>query len=127
MPKQLTSKPTRDREAVNTYHKAMLHIVDIVCTWGINDFELQEFLEKYQLNNGLIFIGKGTAESDIADIFGFGLSDKLITCVLVPEHSQEKMIKELTDVLGIEQDHFGLTMLLETSSASSAVMSMLGL
>ena len=89
--------------------------------------ELQEFLESRNLNSGLIFLGKGTAESDIADIFGFGLSDKLITCVLVPEHSQEKIIIELTDVLGIERDHFGLTMLLETSSASSAVMSMLGL
>ena len=88
---------------------------------------LEEFLTKHKLGAGLIFMGKGTAESNIADIFGFGLSDKLISCVLVPEHSQEKLILELTDALGIEKDHYGLTMLLETSSATSVVMDMVGL
>lgn len=88
---------------------------------------LQAYLTKHKLGAGVIFMGKGTAESSIADIFGFGLSDKLITCVLVPEHSQEKLIMELTEVLGIEDDHFGLTMLLETSSATSVVMDLVGL
>ena len=88
---------------------------------------LEEFLVKKKLKNGLIFMGKGTAESDVADIFGFGLSDKLITAVLVTESKQDKIIKELTDVLGIEKDNFGLTMLLETSSASSVVLDMMGI
>ena len=89
--------------------------------------ELEEFLKAKKLKNSLIFMGKGTAESEIADIFGFGLSDKLITAVLVPQSSQEKLIGELTDVLGIEEDHYGLTMLLETSSATSVVLDMVGI
>jgi len=88
---------------------------------------LQEFLTRKKLKNGLIFMGKGTAESEIADIFGFGLSDKVISAVLVPESSQEKLILELTELLGIEKDHYGLTMLLETSSASSVVLDMVGI
>ena len=88
---------------------------------------LQEFFRKHHLNNGLIFMGKGTAESEIADIFGFGLSDKIISAVLVAESNQEKLILELTDLLGIEKDHYGLTMLLETSSATSTVLDMVGI
>ena len=110
------------KETVVDKFSVMLAICD-----SDQEEDLEGFLKKNNLTNGLIFIGKGTAESNIADIFGFGLSDKIISCVLVPEHSQEKLILELTDVLGIERDHYGLTMLLETSSASSVVMDMLGL
>ena len=88
---------------------------------------LEKFLKKKKLKNGLIFMGKGTAESQIADIFGFGLSDKLITALLVPRSSQEKTLKELADALRIEIDSYGLAMLLETSSASSVVLDMLGI
>ena len=89
--------------------------------------ELEEFLTRKKLKNSLIFMGKGTAESEIADIFGFGLSDKIISATFVPQSSQEKIIAELTDVLGIERDHYGLTMLLETSSATSMVLDMIGI
>ena len=88
---------------------------------------LEEFLTKKKLKNGLIFMGKGTAESQIADIFGFGLSDKLITALLIPRSTQEKVQKSLTDALGIEKDSYGLTMLLETSSASSVILDMMGI
>ena len=72
-------------------------------------------------------MGKGTAESDIADMFGFGLSDKAILALLVPQSSQEKILKDLSDFLGIEKDSYGLAMLLETSSASSVVLDMMGI
>lgn len=88
---------------------------------------LNDFLARKNLKNGLIFMGKGTAESTIADIFGFGLSDKLITAIFVRESIQDKLITELTDVLGIEKDKYGLTMLLEASSASSVVLDMAGI
>jgi hypothetical protein len=88
---------------------------------------LMGFLERKKLKNSVIFMGKGTAESEIADIFGFGLSDKVISATFVPESRQEKLIKELTDELGIEDDHYGLTMLLETSSATSTVLDMVGI
>lgn len=89
--------------------------------------ELDQYLTKKRLKNGLMFIGKGTAESDIADIFGFGLSDKIISAILVPESKQDKIAKDLADFLGIEKDSYGLVMLLDTSSASTVVMDMLGI
>lgn len=89
--------------------------------------ELEEYLSEHNLKNGMIFMGKGTAESDIADIFGFGMNDKIITALLVRESQQDKIIKEITKLLRIEEDQFGLTMLLETSSASNVVLDMLGI
>lgn len=89
--------------------------------------ELDQYLTKKRLKNGLMFIGKGTAESDIADMFGFGLSDKIISAILVPESKQDKIAKDLADFLGIEKDSYGLVMLLDTSSASTVVMDMLGI
>ena len=88
---------------------------------------LDDYLSQHKLKNGLVFMGKGTAESNIADIFGFGLSDKIITALLVKESKQDKLIKDITKLLRIEEDMFGLTMLLETSSASSVVLDMLGI
>lgn len=89
--------------------------------------ELDEYLTEKKLKNGLMFMGKGTAESDIADLFGFGLSDMAILALLVPESSQEKILKDITDFLGIENENYGLAMLLEVSSASSVVLDMLGI
>ncbi len=89
--------------------------------------ELDKYLTRKRLKNGLMFMGKGTAESDIADMFGFGLSDKIIVTLLVPESRQEKVARDLTDFLGIEKDSYGLVMLLETSSASTVVLDRLGI
>lgn len=89
--------------------------------------ELDEYLTHKRLKNGLMFMGKGTAESEIADIFGFGLSDKVITVLLVRESRQDKIAKDLSDFLGIETDSFGLVMVLETSSASTVVLDKLGI
>ena len=88
---------------------------------------LQNYLKINHLNNTMYFKGKGTAESEIADIFGFGLSDKIISATLVPESGQEKILKELTDELGIEKDKYGLTMLLDINSASSVVLDMMNI
>ena len=89
--------------------------------------DLNQYLSDKKLKNGLIFMGKGTAESESAEMFGFGLSDKNILALLVKESSQEKIMREITDLLGIETDSFGLTMLLETSSASSTILDMVGI
>ena len=89
--------------------------------------EFEEYLAKKHLNKGIIFRGKGTAESEIADIFGFGLSDKMVTALLVKESTQEKVLKDITKILGIEKDTYGLAMLLEVSSASSTMLDMMGI
>ena len=97
-----------------------------ICDDDMRD-EFEDYLRVHKLNTGILFMGKGTADTDIADIFGFGMSDRCICATLVPENSQEKILKEITDFLGIEKDKYGLAMLLKVSSASSVLMDMLKL
>ena len=86
---------------------------------------VEEYLNAHKLNGGLLLFGKGTAESDMADIFGFGMSDRDIVACLVPTAFQEKALKDVTKLTGIEKDNFGLAMLLDVSSASSSLLDML--
>ncbi|MBQ7351360.1 MAG: hypothetical protein IJW59_00625 [Clostridia bacterium] len=89
--------------------------------------ELEDFLNQKGVGNGILFMGKGTSNSDIADIFGFGMSDRAIVASLVPESSQEKILKQVSDFLRIEKDAYGLAMLLEVSSATSSVLDLMGI
>ena len=86
---------------------------------------VEDYLNSQKLKGGLLLFGKGTAESDIADIFGFGMSDKDIIACIVPVAFQEKVIKDVTKLTGIEDDSFGLTMLLDINSASSSLLDLL--
>lgn len=88
---------------------------------------LEEFISQKRLQNSIIFKGKGTAKSDIADIFGFGLSDRVIMATVVKETGQEKILKELSTALGIEKDTYGLAMILDINSVSSTLLEMMGL
>lgn len=88
---------------------------------------IEEYLNSHKLKGGLLLFGKGTAESEIADIFGFGMSDKDIVACIVPISHQEKILKDITDLTGIEKDSYGLTMLLDINSASSSLLEMLNI
>lgn len=97
-----------------------------ICDDDMGD-KLEDYLRAKKLSNGILFMGKGTAESDVADIFGFGMNDRAICVTLVPESIQEKVLKDVTDFLGIEKDKYGLAMLLKVNSATSVVMDMMKL
>ena len=89
--------------------------------------EIEEYLNKKHLKNGIIFSGKGTSESNIADIFGFGMDERTILAVLVPEEKKEKYLEDITEITRIESDNYGLAMLLDVSSASSPLLGLMGI
>jgi hypothetical protein len=97
---------------------------------SINDdgmgVEVEKYLNEKNLNGGLIFQGKGTAESEIADIFGFGLSDRDIIAVFIPKNKSSEIIKDINEITGVEKDKYGLNMILEINSASSNLLDLLG-
>lgn len=88
---------------------------------------LEDFVSRKKLNNSIIFKAKGTAESEIADIFGFGLSDRVVLASVVKETGQEKLVKEMSTALGIEKDAYGLAMVLDINSVSSTLLEMMGI
>ena len=98
---------------------------------SINDDGMGEVVEKYlnenELSGGLFFQGKGTAESEIADIFGFGLSDKDIIAVFIPKKNSEQIINDINTITGVEEDRYGLNIVMEINSISSNLLEFLGI
>ena len=93
---------------------------------GMGD-EIEKYLDKENLKTGLMFKGKGTAESDIADIFGFGMSDKDIIAIFVPSAKVNKVIEDLNNLTGIESHSYGLNMVININSASSNLLDSMGI
>ena len=87
--------------------------------------EVEIYLNKHNLDTGVVFMGKGTAESDIADIFGFGMRDKNILACIIPNDKKDKVIKDIRDISGIETENYGLIMTLKLGSATSNLLEMM--
>lgn len=88
---------------------------------------IEEYLVRHKLNAGILFNGKGTSESEIIDLFAFGVDDKDIVAVIVPVAEEDKILDDITELTGIENDKYGLTMLLPISSASSTILELFGI
>ncbi len=86
---------------------------------------IEMYLNDHHLNGGILLMGKGTAESDIADMFGFGLSDRDIVACLVPVNKLEKTMKDINEITRIEQDKYGLNMVLDVQSMASNMLEFL--
>ena len=109
-----------------TKMKSPISLLLAIVDDGIGD-KVEEYLLSKKLSNGVLFNGKGTAESVVADIFGFGLGDRDIIAVIVPVEKQDKILEDITNISGVELDNYGLTMLLPINSASSTILELLGI
>lgn len=101
--------------------KAPISLVIAICDKGVGE-EVEVYFNNKGLTSGLLFFGKGTAESVIADIFGFGMNNKDILAVIVPVEKLEKTVEDINQITGIEHNNYGLTMVLPISSASSLLL-----
>ena len=102
--------------------KLLLSIVDD----GTGE-DIERYLNDKNLNGGLMFKGKGTAESDFADIFGFGLSDKDIIAVFIPNDKCAKVVEDINELTGVESHSYGLNLVLDIGSASSNLLDLIGI
>lgn len=89
--------------------------------------DIEVYLNDKHLNGGMVFRGKGTAESDIADIFGFGIDDKDVIATLVPTQKVHTVIRDLNKISGIEDDNYGLIFVVDLQSASSNLLEFLNI
>ena len=89
--------------------------------------DLEKYLNEKQLNTGIIFKGKGTAESEIADIFGFGMNDKVIVACIIPVSEKNKILDDINEITGVEKDNYGLNMVLRIQSAGSNILDMMNI
>ena len=105
----------------NVKIKQPISLLLAICDKGQGEL-VESYLNTNHLDAGLILMGKGTATTDIADIFGFGMDDRDIVACLVPKNEETQILNDVTDILGIERDEYGLTMLLDLNSASSSML-----
>jgi len=110
----------------NTKQKSPISILLSIVDDGVSK-RIEEYLNKNNLNCGVVFSGKGTAESEIADIFGFGMSDKDIVICIIPNSRKEQIIADINDITGVEKDEFGLNMVIKINSASSNLLEMMNI
>lgn len=89
--------------------------------------KVEEYLVRHKLNAGILFNGKGTSESEIIDLFAFGVDDKDVIAVIVPVEKEDQILEDITELTGIENDEYGLTMLVPISSASSTILELFGI
>ncbi len=84
--------------------------------------DIEEYLASEHMNGGIVLRGKGTAESNIADIFGFGIDDKDIIATLIPTNKVDKILANMRKISGIEKDNYGLIFVIDLQSASSNLL-----
>ena len=89
--------------------------------------EIEKYLDKHHLQTGIVFMGKGTDESEIADIFGFGMRDKSILACIIPNDKKEKVVKDIRNISGVETDNYGLVMVIKLQSATSNLLEMMNI
>ena len=87
--------------------------------------EVEEYLSRHNLHSGIVFMGKGTAESEIADIFGFGMSDKDIIACIIPNEKKDKIVADINNITRVDIDKYGLNMVLKISSAGSNLLELM--
>lgn len=87
--------------------------------------DIEDYLASEHMSGGIVFRGKGTSESDIADIFGFGIDDKDIITSLIPTKKVDKIVANMREISGIERDNYGLIFVIDLQSASSNLLEFL--
>lgn len=105
--------------------KAPIELVLAIFDRGLGE-EIEKYVESQGLKAGIMLGGKGTAESVVADIFGFGMDEKDILAVMVPKEKTEMIIGGINAITGIEDDRYGLTMVLPLSGADSTIIELSG-
>lgn len=84
--------------------------------------EVEKYLSKQKLSSGIIFNCKGTAESEIADIFGFGMDDKSVIACIIPVEKKDKIVSDVNEITGVEKDNYGLNMVIKVQSSASNLL-----
>ena len=84
--------------------------------------KVEKYLDENNLKSGIVFMGEGTSESDIADMFGFGMIERDIIACIVPAEKSEQILDDVKDIIGIDKGRAGMAMLIPMSSATTTIL-----
>lgn len=66
--------------------------------------KLNEILNRYKLNNNLAIFANGTVDSEIVDLFGFGILNRMLTTSIIQTSKSQELLKNISDELGFETE-----------------------
>lgn len=67
--------------------------------------------------NSIVFMGHGTANSQVADLFGFGIEEREIILSFIDSSLSKKFLKLVNKIMGFdEQKHSGLAFTIKLAS-----------
>ncbi|MDD4110334.1 MAG: hypothetical protein PHS54_02145 [Clostridia bacterium] len=84
--------------------------------------EAIEILNKYKIFTHVICIGNGTAESDIADLFGFGIIERDVVISLIPVIKSTKILNSLNRKFHFKERHNGLAFTIPINSIEKKIL-----
>ncbi len=89
--------------------------------------KVSELLEENHLQNIVVLQGTGTAESEVAELFGFGVVERDIVVCIVDQERSKVMVELLYTDLNMGIEHSGCVFTISPSSATLELINLLKL
>jgi len=85
------------------------------------------FLKQKDVSYYVECSGHGTAESELQDLFGFGIRERDIVISLVNSKKSEELLHELNEIFGFNERHTGLAFTVPLNSAEKQLADLLNI
>ena len=103
--------------------KAPFEILVVIIRRGLAE-KASEFLKKHSSNFHLISMAEGTAESEIVEFFGFGMSEREVLFGLIDATESKHTLDMLGAKFDFETPANGIALTLPLKSATNVMMEM---
>lgn len=88
---------------------------------------VEKIFEQFGVVEHSVLMGKGTAQSMLGDLFGFGIIDRDIVCAIVNLKMSEDIIEALDQKFNFAKTDTGICFCIPVSAISSDLISQLNL
>ena len=85
---------------------------------------VQDILREFNTEYDLVIMGKGTADSKLGDIFGFGIINRDIVSTLITKTQSKQILDKLDKELQLSTPHNGVAFTIDIDAITSNVLDM---
>lgn len=89
--------------------------------------KVKETISEFNFKNHIELIGYGTAESEISDLFGFGIKERDIVLSFVESEKSKAVLDKLNEEFYFNERHTGLAFTIPLNSAEKSLVDLLKL
>lgn len=89
--------------------------------------DVKKIFEDHGISHFSVMMGKGTANSTLGDIFGFGIIDRDIITTVVPVKHAGQILDELNEALKLDVPHNGVAFTTTIDAITSDVLDIMNI